>query len=173
MLITVVGGGMPTNSADAGRPFNTAVVFGPDGRLAAHYHKVHLFDVALADGVGGGAVGAVHHADGPAVDERRNDARIEPDGRQCQQSYDGDDAHMSSYLGPLRRFGELNREVLHLEPAEVGAPEDLEADPLERGGHVGGVVGRVRQDGHAAGAVGAVADHERHLPAVGRGILPR
>ena len=48
--ITVVGGGMPTHSADAGRPFNTAVVFGPDGRLAAHYHKVHLFDVALADG---------------------------------------------------------------------------------------------------------------------------
>jgi predicted amidohydrolase len=48
--ITVVGGGMPTASADASRPFNTAVVFGPDGALAAHYHKVHLFDVALADG---------------------------------------------------------------------------------------------------------------------------
>jgi deaminated glutathione amidase len=48
--ITVVGGGMPTQSADVGRPFNTAVVFGPDGRLAAHYHKVHLFDVSLADG---------------------------------------------------------------------------------------------------------------------------
>jgi len=26
------------------------VVFAPDGRLAAHYHKVHLFDVSLADG---------------------------------------------------------------------------------------------------------------------------
>jgi predicted amidohydrolase len=50
LAITVVGGGMPTHSGDAGRPFNTAVVFGPDGRLAAHYHKVHLFDVALADG---------------------------------------------------------------------------------------------------------------------------
>lgn len=48
--ITVVGGGMPTQSADGGRPFNTAVVFGPDGRLAAHYHKMHLFDVSLADG---------------------------------------------------------------------------------------------------------------------------
>jgi deaminated glutathione amidase len=48
--LTLVGGGMPTRSADAARPFNTAVVFGPDGRLAAHYHKIHLFDVALSDG---------------------------------------------------------------------------------------------------------------------------
>src|SRR4051812_45978641 len=35
--ITVVGGGMPTLSAEARRPYNTAVVFGPDGRLTAHY----------------------------------------------------------------------------------------------------------------------------------------
>jgi predicted amidohydrolase len=48
--VTIVGGGMPTQSGDAARPYNTAVVFGPDGRLAAHYHKIHLFDVDLADG---------------------------------------------------------------------------------------------------------------------------
>ncbi|HVZ33256.1 MAG TPA: nitrilase-related carbon-nitrogen hydrolase, partial [Polyangiaceae bacterium] len=48
--VTVAGGGMATRSPVAERPFNTCVVFGPDGRLAAHYHKVHLFDVSLADG---------------------------------------------------------------------------------------------------------------------------
>jgi predicted amidohydrolase len=48
--ITLVGGGMPTLSGDPARPFNTAVVFSPDGRLGAFYNKVHLFDVSLADG---------------------------------------------------------------------------------------------------------------------------
>jgi deaminated glutathione amidase len=50
LSLTIVGGGMPTRSADPKRPYNTAVVFAPDGRLAAHYNKVHLFDVSLADG---------------------------------------------------------------------------------------------------------------------------
>jgi deaminated glutathione amidase len=48
--LTLVGGGMPIRSEDAARPYNTCVVFAPDGRLAAHYHKVHLFDVSLSDG---------------------------------------------------------------------------------------------------------------------------
>ena len=40
----------PRERADAERPYNTCVVFGPDGRLAAAYHKIHLFDVDLPDG---------------------------------------------------------------------------------------------------------------------------
>jgi predicted amidohydrolase len=48
--IFLVAGGFPEVSNDAARPFNTALVYGPDGRLIASYRKVHLFDVALQDG---------------------------------------------------------------------------------------------------------------------------
>lgn len=48
--VTIVGGGMPTQSSEPARPHNTAVVFGPEGRLLGHYHKLHLFDVSLSDG---------------------------------------------------------------------------------------------------------------------------
>lgn len=48
--ITIVGGGMPVQSEEAARPYNTAVAFGPDGRSLGHYHKIHLFDVSLSDG---------------------------------------------------------------------------------------------------------------------------
>jgi predicted amidohydrolase len=47
--IHLVAGGMPERSGDPERPFNTCAVFGPDGRLAARYRKVHLFDVDLAE----------------------------------------------------------------------------------------------------------------------------
>jgi predicted amidohydrolase len=48
--VTIVGGGMPVTSDDPERPYNTAVAFGPDGRLLDAYDKIHLFDVDLADG---------------------------------------------------------------------------------------------------------------------------
>ena len=46
----IIAGGLPERSDDPGRPFNTCAVFAPDGRVAARYRKVHLFDVDLADG---------------------------------------------------------------------------------------------------------------------------
>jgi deaminated glutathione amidase len=46
----VIGGGMPVASDDPARPYNTALVAQPDGQIVASYHKVHLFDVDLADG---------------------------------------------------------------------------------------------------------------------------
>ncbi len=47
--VWLVGGGMPERSGDRDRPFNTCAVFAPDGRLAARYRKIHLFDVDLAE----------------------------------------------------------------------------------------------------------------------------
>jgi deaminated glutathione amidase len=46
----LVAGGFPEASPDAVRPFNTALVYGPDGQLVTSYRKIHLFDVALQDG---------------------------------------------------------------------------------------------------------------------------
>jgi predicted amidohydrolase len=46
----VVAGGMPEKSDDPKRPFNTSVLFGPDGSIVARYRKIHLFDVDLPDG---------------------------------------------------------------------------------------------------------------------------
>jgi predicted amidohydrolase len=47
----ILGGGMPERSNDEQRPYNTLAVFAPDGRLHARYRKIHLFDVAIGDGV--------------------------------------------------------------------------------------------------------------------------
>ncbi|MET0794086.1 MAG: carbon-nitrogen hydrolase family protein [Polyangiaceae bacterium] len=46
----LVAGGFPEASADPARPFNTALVFGPDGKLVSSYRKIHLFDVELQEG---------------------------------------------------------------------------------------------------------------------------
>jgi predicted amidohydrolase len=48
--LAIIGGGMPIQSDDARRPYNALVAFGSDGRFLASYRKIHLFDVALADG---------------------------------------------------------------------------------------------------------------------------
>lgn len=47
---TIIAGGMPEQSPDPERPYNTCAVFAPDGNIAASYRKIHLFDVDLADG---------------------------------------------------------------------------------------------------------------------------
>lgn len=47
---TIIAGGMPEQSPDPERPYNTCAVFAPDGSIAASYRKIHLFDVDLADG---------------------------------------------------------------------------------------------------------------------------
>jgi predicted amidohydrolase len=48
--VWVLGGGMPERSESPDRPYNTSVLVDPQGRVAARYRKVHLFDVSLADG---------------------------------------------------------------------------------------------------------------------------
>ncbi len=48
--VWVIAGGMPERSEDPARPFNTSVVLDGAGSLVSTYRKVHLFDVALADG---------------------------------------------------------------------------------------------------------------------------
>ena len=46
----LVAGGFPEASGEPARPYNTALVYGPNGALVTSYRKVHLFDVALQDG---------------------------------------------------------------------------------------------------------------------------
>lgn len=48
--VWIVAGGMPEASGDPARPYNTSLLVAPDGRVAARYRKIHLFDVDLPDG---------------------------------------------------------------------------------------------------------------------------
>lgn len=48
--MTIIAGGLPEVAPDPNRPFNSSVVFDPEGRCIAVYRKMHLFDVDLADG---------------------------------------------------------------------------------------------------------------------------
>jgi len=48
--IYLIAGGLPEEAGSGHAPYNTSVLLGPDGLLMAHYRKMHLFDVDLADG---------------------------------------------------------------------------------------------------------------------------
>jgi len=48
--IHLVAGGMPEQSGDPARPYNTSLLVGPGGSVLARYRKIHLFDVDLPDG---------------------------------------------------------------------------------------------------------------------------
>jgi predicted amidohydrolase len=67
--VWLVAGGMPERSADPARPFNTSLLFEPDGRLVSKYRKVHLFDVDLPDGTKLLESGATTAGSEPVVDE--------------------------------------------------------------------------------------------------------
>lgn len=48
--VWIHGGSFYEQAATPGRAYNTSVVFDRDGREAARYRKIHLFDVTTADG---------------------------------------------------------------------------------------------------------------------------
>lgn len=67
--VWLVAGGMPERSADPDRPYNTSLLFEPDGRLVSKYRKVHLFDVDLPDGTKLLESAATTAGDDPNVNE--------------------------------------------------------------------------------------------------------
>ena len=48
--VWILLGSIAQRSTDPARPFNTSVLVGPDGEIAATYRKVHLFDVDVDRG---------------------------------------------------------------------------------------------------------------------------
>lgn len=46
----VLVGSVAETSTDPRRPYNTSVLIGPTGEIAATYRKIHLFDIAVDDG---------------------------------------------------------------------------------------------------------------------------
>ncbi len=67
--VWIVAGGMPEASDDPARPFNTSLLFAPDGRVVARYRKMHLFDVDLPDGTRHLESGANMRGNEPSVTE--------------------------------------------------------------------------------------------------------
>ncbi|MBI4821930.1 MAG: carbon-nitrogen hydrolase family protein [Deltaproteobacteria bacterium] len=48
--VWLLGGTLPERGQVPNKAYNTLTVFAPDGRLAAKYRKIHLFDIALGEG---------------------------------------------------------------------------------------------------------------------------
>lgn len=48
--VFLIGGGSPEKSEDPARPYNTSVLYSPEGEMVAKYRKVHLFDVDVPNG---------------------------------------------------------------------------------------------------------------------------
>lgn len=46
----ILVGSLAESSGDPARPWNTSVLLGPDGAVAASYRKIHLFDIAVDAG---------------------------------------------------------------------------------------------------------------------------
>ena len=67
--VWIVAGGMPEQSGDPARPFNTSLLLEPDGRVVSTYRKVHLFDVDLPDGTKLLESAATSAGDEPNVNE--------------------------------------------------------------------------------------------------------
>ncbi len=71
----ILVGSLAETSPDPDRPYNTSVLIGPDGSIAATYRKIHLFDVAVDAGpvdvesarVSAGSEPCVVDVDGVAV----------------------------------------------------------------------------------------------------------
>ncbi len=45
--VHLVAGSIPEDPGDGGKPYNTSVLAGPDGHVAATYRKLHMFDVEV------------------------------------------------------------------------------------------------------------------------------
>ena len=98
--IHLLGGSMLERSDEPGRYYNTSLLFDPDGRLAARYRKIHLFDADL----------------GPDAPAYRESATILP-GREIVTAPLGDHRLGLSICYDLR-FPELYRQ-LALDGAEL------------------------------------------------------
>jgi deaminated glutathione amidase len=67
LRVSIIAGGMPEQSPDAARPFNTSAVFDERGSIIGKYRKLHLFDVELDDGTTWNESAATYPGSEPVV----------------------------------------------------------------------------------------------------------